>query len=548
MRTLILLAVTLAAAVAGTQPDRRALSSSDIDDIAILLQLEDTRTYDEARLHRLLRASHPEVRRRAAIAIGRIADRRGRAMLEAARGDGSVEVAAAVIFAIGQLKDPAAVPALLDVLARPETPSPVAREAARALGKIRAPEARAALATFLAAAPAVPAAAGIVGEALLSIGRFPEPGDLAPVTRWASSPNPDIAWRAAWALFRPRDPAAQPALLSLSRHASAEVRYWAVRGLAAPPANAGAEGPATTESATYRSRLREALADPDRRVRTEALRALGTYRDGASFDAVFAAMASDDIWLSMSAAEALARFESRRDQAVPALARAVAADRPLALRLTALPALRALAPESAVEPAAALATVDSATARQVAGQPAAGRGGRRAGAGTAPAPPPPARSLDDYRRIVTTWVVPDYMGRPAPRLLLETPRGSIEVELFAGDAPLATAYTQALVESGDLAGTEFGRVVPNFVAQMRAARNAARLRDEVNQRGLLRGTLSWASSGLDTGRPGYTLGFTPQPHNEGDFTALGRVVQGLDVMDRLELGDAVLGARFIANR
>ena len=65
----------------------------------------------------------------------------------------------------------------------------------------------------------------------------------------------------------------------------------------------------------------------------------------------------------------------------------------------------------------------------------------------------------------------------------------------------------------------------------------------MNRHGLTAGNLSWASAGLDTGRPGYTLGTTPQPHNEGDFTALGRVVRGMDVLDRLELGDAVTAAK-----
>jgi peptidylprolyl isomerase len=62
---------------------------------------------------------------------------------------------------------------------------------------------------------------------------------------------------------------------------------------------------------------------------------------------------------------------------------------------------------------------------------------------------------------------------------------------------------------------------------------------------LTRGNLSWASAGLDTGRPGYTLGHTLQPHNEGNFTALGRVVRGMEVVDRLELGDAVTAARIV---
>jgi peptidylprolyl isomerase len=83
------------------------------------------------------------------------------------------------------------------------------------------------------------------------------------------------------------------------------------------------------------------------------------------------------------------------------------------------------------------------------------------------------------------------------------------------------------------------------VAQQRPIRNEGTLRDEVNRHGLTRGNLSWASAGLDTGRPGYTLGSTPQPHNEGDFTALGRVVRGLDVVDRLELGDSITAARLL---
>ena len=83
------------------------------------------------------------------------------------------------------------------------------------------------------------------------------------------------------------------------------------------------------------------------------------------------------------------------------------------------------------------------------------------------------------------------------------------------------------------------------MAQQQAIRNASTLRDEVTGRGLTRGNLSWASAGLDTGRPGYTLGNTPQPHNEGNFTTLGRVVRGMDVVDKLELGDKVTAARII---
>jgi cyclophilin family peptidyl-prolyl cis-trans isomerase len=221
-----------------------------------------------------------------------------------------------------------------------------------------------------------------------------------------------------------------------------------------------------------------------------------------------------------------------------------------------------MAPEAAIDVAAALAVSPSVTARTSAVQ-ALGRlgdAGRarlealRSDPRTAPLIPgaggpqgspsaPPARTRQDYRRIVERWIVPDYTGAPKPRAIWTTPRGQIEIELYPGDAPLGVEYFVTVHESRAIVGTEFGRLVPNFVAQQRAIAGAVTLRDEVNQRGLTRGNLSWASAGLDTGRPGYTLGSTPQPHNEGGFTALGRVVRGLDVVDRLERADAVTNVR-----
>ena len=50
---------------------------------------------------------------------------------------------------------------------------------------------------------------------------------------------------------------------------------------------------------------------------------------------------------------------------------------------------------------------------------------------------------------------------------------------------------------------------------------------------------------LHRGVPTYTLGITPQPHNEGDFTTLGRVVRGMEVVDRIQMGDRIISARRI---
>jgi cyclophilin family peptidyl-prolyl cis-trans isomerase len=138
--------------------------------------------------------------------------------------------------------------------------------------------------------------------------------------------------------------------------------------------------------------------------------------------------------------------------------------------------------------------------------------------------------------------MPEYEGKARPTSTWTTPKGEIVIELYAGDAPIATDDFVKTMESGAMIGTQFTRVVPDFVNQQEGIKSNL-LRDEVSRRRIERTNLSWASSGLDTGNPGYTLNHTPQPHNEGNFTTLGHVIRGMDVVDRTELGDRILSAR-----
>jgi cyclophilin family peptidyl-prolyl cis-trans isomerase len=160
------------------------------------------------------------------------------------------------------------------------------------------------------------------------------------------------------------------------------------------------------------------------------------------------------------------------------------------------------------------------------------------------------RSLDEYQRIIEQRHVSAYHGGPsaAPRARVETNAGVFEIELYPLDTPMAVDYFARAVLSNSLVGVEFGRVVANFVDQQRGMFDHDEVRDEVNRHRLDRANLSWASAGLDTGRPGYTLGHTPQPHNEGDFTSMGRVVSGMDVVDRIALGDRVISAQLVLIR
>jgi HEAT repeat protein/cyclophilin family peptidyl-prolyl cis-trans isomerase len=481
-----LLAILGSSHLAAAQAHRPPLSPADVDAIARLVMLEDHREFDSTDLSRLLASSHPEVRRRAAQSIGRIADKRGYALLRAKPLDADTAVAATEVWAAGQLRDSTIVAWFDSLLADKRAAPTVLAEAATALGKIKTARARDALARFLSTASESPRTNQAIGEALLSIGRCTTRGDLASILRFGTSPNDEIRWRAAWALFRPRDPAALSASMAMTGDRSPDVRVWAVRALSKPQADTAGK------TADAEKVLLAALHDADRRVRTEAIRALGTYSDSAAVAALTAAKDSPDWWISSSAEEGLARLNP---------------------------------PPPA---------------------PAGGRGG--GGRAPRPAPPPITRPFSDYKAIVERWVVPDYNGAPRPTARWETARGSIEIELYPGDAPLAVDDFVKTMASGTIVGTAFTRVVPDFVAQEQTIPGGQRLRDEVNRHGLTRANLAWASAGLDTGTPGYTLANAVQPHNEGDFTALGRVIKGMDVVDQLQLNDKITAARMLTER
>jgi HEAT repeat protein len=107
-----------------------------------ILELEDGRLYSTT-LSDMLARPHAGVRRRAAIAIGRIGDARGVGPLLEQLQPGvehDANVRSDVVFALGEIEDASAATRLLDLLADPKTPTAIRARAAEALGKIGANE------------------------------------------------------------------------------------------------------------------------------------------------------------------------------------------------------------------------------------------------------------------------------------------------------------------------------------------------------------------------------------------------------------------------
>jgi cyclophilin family peptidyl-prolyl cis-trans isomerase len=93
------------------------------------------------------------------------------------------------------------------------------------------------------------------------------------------------------------------------------------------------------------------------------------------------------------------------------------------------------------------------------------------------------------------------------------------------------------------------RVVPDFVVQDGDPRGDGEggpgytLRDEINQRPYLRGTVGMALDWRDTGGSQFFITHSPQPHLDGRYTVFGYVVNGMEVVDRIEPRDVIRRVR-----
>jgi cyclophilin family peptidyl-prolyl cis-trans isomerase len=134
------------------------------------------------------------------------------------------------------------------------------------------------------------------------------------------------------------------------------------------------------------------------------------------------------------------------------------------------------------------------------------------------------------------------------RLILETEKGAIVFELDALAAPNTVAAIVDSARRGTYDGAIWHRVMTGFVVQGGDPRGSGwgdagyRLEDEVNRRPFLRGTLGIPKAGPDTGGCQLFVTLVPTPHLDGRYTAFGRVVAGMELLDALEPGDQIVRA------
>lgn len=135
-----------------------------------------------------------------------------------------------------------------------------------------------------------------------------------------------------------------------------------------------------------------------------------------------------------------------------------------------------------------------------------------------------------------------------PRVLLRTSQGRMVLELFENQAPNTVANFVSLVEKGFYDGLTFHRVLPGFMAQ-----GGCPIGDGTGGPGYhipcecypphdyrrhFRGSLSMAHQrARDTGGSQFLLTFVPTSNLDGRHTVFGRVIQGFDVLHKLQRRD-----------
>lgn len=133
-----------------------------------------------------------------------------------------------------------------------------------------------------------------------------------------------------------------------------------------------------------------------------------------------------------------------------------------------------------------------------------------------------------------------------PRVKIETSKGVVVIELFENEAPGAVGNFVSLVEAKFYDGVTFHRVLPNFMAQGGdpggdgTGGPGYRIRCECEQKDArlhFRGSLSMAHAGKDTGGSQFFLTFVPTTQLNRRHTVFGRVIEGFDVLGKLQRRD-----------
>lgn len=132
---------------------------------------------------------------------------------------------------------------------------------------------------------------------------------------------------------------------------------------------------------------------------------------------------------------------------------------------------------------------------------------------------------------------------------IHTNKGVMKFELYDDDAPITVGNFKKLIQSGYYDGLTFHRVIPNFVVQGGCPDGTGAggpgYSIPCETRGLKqvheRGVFSMAHRGPNTGGSQFFICHDRMntKHLDGVHTCFGKVIDGIDVVDKIIAGDVM---------
>lgn len=132
---------------------------------------------------------------------------------------------------------------------------------------------------------------------------------------------------------------------------------------------------------------------------------------------------------------------------------------------------------------------------------------------------------------------------------MHTSKGVMKIEFYDNDAPNTVKNFTDLAKKGFYDGLTFHRVIPDFVIQggcpdgTGAGGPGYTIKCELDGGNQYhdRGVLSMAHAGRNTGGSQFFIchSRTNTAHLDRNHTCFGRVVEGLEVVDKVERGDVI---------
>jgi len=458
-----------------------------------------------------------------------------------------------VAFALGRAGDARAAPALITLLSTPGRLT--AAFAARGLGALKAQNAAAALRDVVSKRQRD---AAIVIEAVRALAAMRDPASRTVFEKILAEgeTDPTLRLEAANALATLHSPESLDFIIDLMSDPAPAIRGAAIRALAAIDSEtflttlsgldpdrdwtvriAQAEALAMLPGAQGQARLVAMLQDRDQRVLPAILQALIASKSPEAERILVDRLKADDFVVRATAASGLAEIKATgAARALYDAYMATTGDSTYVARAAILTALNTLDPASA-RPVLQQALQDRDWAVRVkAAMLLRDQGVTDTAAAMRPAP---QRPMDEATK--QSVLAPQF----SPHAFIQTDRGAIEIELAITDAPLTVTNFVELARKGFFNGIAIHRVVPDFVVQDGDPRGDGEggpgytIRDELNQLPYLRGTVGMALDWKDTGGSQFFITHSPQPHLDARYTAFGRVVNGIEIVDRLQPWDVI---------